>query len=473
MRLARDVSAALIGGLTRELLQLLMMSVTLALLSPRLFAIFVGGIAPLTLLLKKLGGKLQQRATASLDNHAAMTEWLQQRLLGIETIKHYRTENLERQKFAHLSQTQFKIFLRTGKLQAIIPQLTEALTVAAMAVALYFALQELQHTSTALMLAFFSTLALLAQSASRIGRYFNQTREGNAAIVRVFALQTALAQNTSQAPLLTIERGTPQALVCDNITVQLSQQTVLKNFSYRFDSGMLYGLRGVVGAGKSTLLKAILGLLPLQQGRIFLQLPDSSSLGSPDSLPLSASPDSLPLSASPDSLPLAASHDSLPLSASHDSLPLSASHDSLPLSSSSKDNVALWLPQKLQLRAGDVAGNVCYPHAEADSERLVQALTSACVPQEKWQSIIDFEHAKLSGGQEQRLGIARLFYHPAPLVLIDEGTSALDQQTEQQVLSNIKALARQGTIVIMAAHRSAALAMCDRVVDIFPKNSSS
>ena len=414
VRLARDVGAAIIGGLTRESLQLAMMSVTLALLSPRLFAIFIGGIAPLLWLLKKLGRTLQQRASLALDSYATLTEWLQQRLLGIETIKHYRTENLERDKFAQLSQTQFKIFLRTGKLQAIIPQLTEALTVAAMAVALYFALQELQHTSTALVLAFFSTLALFAQSAARIGRYFNQTREGNAALVRIFNLKTALETHTGTAPRLAIESGTPQALVCDDISVQLAQQTVLKNFSYRFDGGLLYGLRGVVGAGKSTLLKAVLGLLPLRAGRIFLQLQNSS-----------------------------------------------------------EDNVALWLPQKLQLGAGDVASNVCYPHAQADSDRLAQALTYACVPRAKWHSAIDFEHAQLSGGQEQRLGLARLFYHRAPLVLIDEGTSALDQHTEQQVLRNIKTLARQGAIVIMAAHRSAALAVCDRIVEIFPENSNS
>ena len=97
--MARDASTALIGGVTRELLQLAMMSVTLALLSPRLFAVFVGGIAPLLLLFQKLGKKLKQRATASLANYAAMTEWLQQRLLGIETIKHYHTEGLEQDKF--------------------------------------------------------------------------------------------------------------------------------------------------------------------------------------------------------------------------------------------------------------------------------------------------------------------------------------------------------------------------------------
>ena len=412
--MARDASAALIGGVTRELLQIAMMSVTLVLLSPRLFAIFVGGIAPLWLLLQKLGKKLKQRATASLANYAAMTEWIQQRLLGIETIKHYHTEKLEQDKFSQLSHTQFKTFLRSGKMHVLIPQVTEALTVVAMAVALYFALQELRHSSTAVVLAFFSTLALLAQSASRIGRYFGQSREGDAAVTRIFALKEELEQSTCVAPLLVTASGASNTLVCDNITVQLAQQQVLRNFAYRFEGGILYGLRGVVGAGKSTLLKAILGLLPLQDGRIFLQLKDGKGEGR-----------------------------------------------------------AMWLPQKLQLRAGDVASNVCYPHTEVDNARLKQALTYACVPQEKWHSTIDYDTAPLSGGQEQRLGLARLFYHPAPLVLIDEGTAALDQQTEQQVLHHLKTLTQRGTIVIMAAHRRAALAVCDRIVEISPVSSIS
>ena len=123
------------------------------------------------------------------------------------------------------------------------------------------------------------------------------------------------------------------------------------------------------------------------------------------------------------------------------------------------------------MRRGDVASNVCYPQTEVDDERLTQALTYACVPQEKWHSVIDYDTAPLSGGQEQRLGWARLFYHHTPLVLIDEGTSALDQHTEQQVLSNLKTLVQRGAIVIMAAHRDAALAMCDRVVEILPESS--
>ena len=408
--MARDASAALLGGVSRETLQLAMLSVTLLLLSPRLFTIFVCGIAPLLLLLKKFGRKLQQRAAAALDNYAAMSEWLQQRLLGIETIKHYRSEELEREKFRQLSQTQFKTFLRASKLQAIIPQLTEALTVLAMAVALYFALQELEHTSTALVLSFFSTLALFAQSAARIGRYFNQSREGSAALTRILTLKDEFAANTRRTPLLVITHGERNMLVCENISVKL-QQTVLDNFSYRFTGGVLYGLRGVVGAGKSTLLQAILGLLPLQQGRIFLQLQDSEH-----------------------------------------------------------DHSALWLPQKLHLCGGQVADNVCYPHVEVDSPRLEQALLYACMPRSKWHSAIDFEHAPLSGGQAQRLGIARLFYHHAPLLLIDEGTAALDQPTELRVLQNLHTLTQRGAIVIMAAHRPAALAACDRIVEITPEN---
>lgn len=408
--MARELSAALLGGATRELLQMAMLSVTLALLSPRLFLIFVGGIAPLLLLLRKLGRKLQKRASAALTDYSAMSEWLQQRLLGIETIKHYRTEALEQEKFDKLAAVQFHTFLRAGKIHALIPQLMEAMTVLAMAVALYFALQELQHTSTALVLAFFSTLALFAQAAARSGRYFNQSREGNAAIARIFALRETLTQQHRPQPLLAVSHGERNTLVCEQVSVHL-QQPVITDFSYRFEQGVFYGLRGVVGAGKSTLLKAILGLLPLAHGRISLQLQNGRHA-----------------------------------------------------------HAALWLPQKLTLRAGTVADNVSYPDVAVDTRRLEQALLDACVPRAKWHSTIDFEHAPLSGGQAQRLGIARLFYHHAPLLLIDEGTSALDQQTEQQVLHNIKRLAQRGAIVIMSAHRAAALAHCDRIVEISTVN---
>lgn len=351
---------------------------------------------------------LKRRAIASLDNYAHMTEWLQQRFLGIETIKHYRTEKVEITKYNTLSHDQFQAFFRTAKVHAVIPQLMEAVTVLALAAALFYSLRELQQESLPLLLAFFSTLALLAQAATRIGRYFNQSREGSAAVSRIFTLKTDLEQSVSAySPALSVVSGPDQALVCENVSISYDSP-VLKNFSYRFLAGKIYGLQGETGSGKSTLIKAILGLVPLTTGKFFFSQQQNIR------------------------------------------------HEVVPL----------YLPQKHHLVAGSLGQNICYPDLVPDQKRVETALDRACFPRAKRHRDIDFAAVKLSGGQEQRLGIARLFYHNAPLILIDEGTSALDQHTEDMILNEIKTLAADGTIIIMAAHRQVALAKCDIIISM-------
>ena len=68
----------------------------------------------------------------------------------------------------------------------------------------------------------------------------------------------------------------------------------------------------------------------------------------------------------------------------------------------------------------------------------------------------------LSGGQRQRIGIARALYRDTSLLVLDEATNALDQETEADVMQSIAALPRNLTVVT-ASHRPSVLAMCDRV----------
>ena len=70
----------------------------------------------------------------------------------------------------------------------------------------------------------------------------------------------------------------------------------------------------------------------------------------------------------------------------------------------------------------------------------------------------------LSEGQLQRLAIARAIFHQAPILLLDEATSALDEETERQVLSNIRSL-RSHTVLIVT-HKPEARSICNRVVRV-------
>ncbi len=70
--------------------------------------------------------------------------------------------------------------------------------------------------------------------------------------------------------------------------------------------------------------------------------------------------------------------------------------------------------------------------------------------------------ARLSGGQRQRIGIARALYRDAELLILDEATAALDNETERDVTSAIAALAGEKTIITIA-HRLTTVRDCDRL----------
>ena len=70
--------------------------------------------------------------------------------------------------------------------------------------------------------------------------------------------------------------------------------------------------------------------------------------------------------------------------------------------------------------------------------------------------------SKLSGGQAQRLSLARLFYFDRPIILLDEATSALDSKTEEHIYKSIEKLKATKTIIIIS-HKSELLNLCNRV----------
>ncbi|MBR3300095.1 MAG: ATP-binding cassette domain-containing protein, partial [Clostridia bacterium] len=72
-----------------------------------------------------------------------------------------------------------------------------------------------------------------------------------------------------------------------------------------------------------------------------------------------------------------------------------------------------------------------------------------------------------SEGQLQRISIARALLFDAPILLLDESTSALDEATETQLLSNIKHIAEK--TVIFITHRQTSLSVCDRIIHVDDK----
>ena len=76
------------------------------------------------------------------------------------------------------------------------------------------------------------------------------------------------------------------------------------------------------------------------------------------------------------------------------------------------------------------------------------------------------EHgARLSGGQRQRIALARAFYHQRKVLVMDESTSALDNETEKEIIEEIKMLKGEITLIVIA-HRLTTVEHCDRIVQL-------
>ena len=195
-----------------------------------------------------------------------------------------------------------------------------------------------------------------------------------------------------------------------------SEQSILENINLTIQKNSTVGFVGKSGAGKTTTVDIILGLLNPKSGKVLV--------------------------------------------------------DGLDI----RENIKSWqrkagyIPQQIYLMDDTIRANIAFgiPDEEVDSNKVRNAVTLAQLDEfvnqlpNGLQNIIGESGVRVSGGQRQRIGIARALYNEPELLIMDEATAALDNETEKAFMEAIESLSGKRTIIIIA-HRLTTVANVDKI----------
>lgn len=210
----------------------------------------------------------------------------------------------------------------------------------------------------------------------------------------------SLVNSNSQSPLLSIRDV--------SYRYPAGETDVVSHVSFEIYSGLQYAVVGPSGSGKTTLVDIILGLLRPRQGKLVWACRESElNLG--------------------------------------------------------------YVPQDTHISANSIGGNVAleWEPEYVDNEKVESALRAARLWDQLSESLgtekINAELESMSGGQRQRLGLARALYRNSNFLILDESTSSLDAFTESQVMETIGSLRGKSTVVIVA-HRLSTIKDADQII---------
>ena len=204
----------------------------------------------------------------------------------------------------------------------------------------------------------------------------------------------------------------------DSVNFAYEEEQILKDYSIRIPKGKVVGIHGASGSGKSTLLKLLMRFWDVESGQILISGRDVRGINTSDLRSMES-----------------------------------------------------YVTQETCLFHDSIANNIAVGKPDASREEIMEAAKKASIHDfimtlpKGYDTEVGELGDTLSGGEKQRIGIARAFLHDAPFVLLDEPTSNLDSLNEGIILKSLKE-GRGDKTVLLVSHRKSTMNLADIVYEM-------
>jgi ATP-binding cassette subfamily B multidrug efflux pump len=366
----------------------------------------------------KYGSMLHERFHLAQQAFSDLNDKVQENVSGMRVIKAFGQEEAEKRTFAALSEDVVKKNIAVAKIDALFdPTITFIVAISYFLSLTFGAVFVVHGTMTIGQLTSFTLyLGQLVWPMLAFGFLFNIVERGRASHDRI---QTLLAEEPDIADREGARDEVPSGKITYNLnafTYSGAAEPALSDIRFELEKGGTLGIVGKTGSGKTTLLKLLLREFDAHDGAIAI-----------GGVPITE-------------YKLARLREAIG-----------------------------YVPQDHFLFSATIAENIAFAKPGATRAEIEEAAKLACIHddilgfKDGYDTIVGERGVTLSGGQKQRISIARALLMDPEILILDDSLSAVDADTEEAILSALKATRRNKTTLI-AAHRMSAVQHADLII---------
>jgi subfamily B ATP-binding cassette protein MsbA len=367
----------------------------------------------------KFGRRMRKLSTRCQEAMADMSSLLHETFTGTRIVKAFGMEAYENGRFFEKTARLFRYEIKAVIVRAMSSPVMELLGGIGITLIIWYGgYKVIAGTSTpGTFFSFMAALIMLYEPIKRISKLNNVIQEGLAAAVRIYDLLDT-DSDIKEPHDATQLKARQYSVVFRDVSFKYEDQMVLRNINLRVKNGEIVALVGMSGGGKTTLVNLIPRFYDVTEGAILIDGKDVRDV----------------------------------------------------TIASLRSHIGI-VTQDPMLFNDTIRNNIAYGRLNASESDIVAAAKAAYSYDfikhfpDQFATVVGEKGVRLSGGEKQRICIARALLKDAPILILDEATSSLDAESELAVQGALENLMKGRTTLIIA-HRLSTIRHADRIIVI-------